>query len=392
MRKITAVVVTLLVFVELLACSPFAKPGIVTTPTPTKTPKPTLTIAQSTIQLPTPTPTLTSTPLITLTPTSTPLSKPTPIPTPTQTPISGKEISGFISTNTIWTADYIYVLVGNVGIPEGVTLTIQPGTKVLFRGNYPLQVEGTLVARGTPENNILFSFDQSSDMSLPGDRPEFIGIEFVGSDGSDSVIELSEFHDVVVHTGEASPLIQYNHFYGGAIKAEGGVPVVQHNVLEEGYIDFMHPQGGDVRIMHNQVMGSSIGVSVWGFRENSIAISNNLIDGATEGLRVCTRGGEKIQITQNTFRGNDHAIMLCPGRSLEMSVDIRITGNNFIASTYHHIYTHKYITSDIIATENWWGTTYESEIQGLIYDYHHDLTLPKVIYKPYATAPIPGAP
>lgn len=265
-------------------------------------------------------------------------------------------------------------------------MTIEPGAEVSLNGNYRLQVEGTLIARGTSETHVLF---------LPGEIPsrsdlEPPGIEFTGDDQSDSIIEFCEFHNNGVFTGEAAPLIQRSFFYDGSIQAEGGVPLVQHNRLEGGGITFMH-SGGHVQIMHNQVIGSSVGILVWSSGDNSVTISHNIIEGATEGLRVYTRGGENIEIAYNTFRENNNAIIFQPGRTLLMPVDIRITSNNFIDSTYEHLTTHEYIESDIIATGNWWGTTNETEIQALIYDYYDDLNLPKVIWHPFLSSAVEDA-
>lgn len=101
---------------------------------------------------------------------------------------------------------------------------------------------------------------------------------------------------------------------------------------------------------------------------------------------MITRGRENKEIVHNTFRGNSRAIVLRFGRTLPMPVDIRIMSNNFIDSTYEHLRTHEYITSDIIATGNWLGITDESEIQRLIFDYYNALKLPEVIWQPFKLA------
>jgi hypothetical protein len=61
-----------------------------------------------------------------------------------------------ITSDTTWTkANIPYTLSAPVGIPIGVTLTIEAGITVNF-GNY-IQVNGTLMARGTPSENIVFN-------------------------------------------------------------------------------------------------------------------------------------------------------------------------------------------------------------------------------------------
>ena len=36
------------------------------------------------------------------------------------------------------------------------------------------------------------------------------------------------------------------------------------------------------------------------------------------------------------------------------------------------------------ATNNWWGTTDENEVSGMIHDYYDDVALPEVLYQPIA--------
>jgi hypothetical protein len=66
-------------------------------------------------------------------------------------------VSGNITVNTTWTvAGHPYQIIGDVGVYAGVTLTIEPGVRVQFAGNYNIQVQGNLIAVGTPSNKIVF--------------------------------------------------------------------------------------------------------------------------------------------------------------------------------------------------------------------------------------------
>jgi N-acetylneuraminic acid mutarotase len=57
-------------------------------------------------------------------------------------------VSGVILVNTTWTNDKKYLVTGSVGVPPGVTLTIQPGTTIKFNGFFSLIIGGTLIADG----------------------------------------------------------------------------------------------------------------------------------------------------------------------------------------------------------------------------------------------------
>lgn len=67
------------------------------------------------------------------------------------------KINGLISEDLTLTADHIYYVNENLGIMEGATLTIEPGTKLEFAEGMGLSSFGKLVAKGTPEKPIVFT-------------------------------------------------------------------------------------------------------------------------------------------------------------------------------------------------------------------------------------------
>jgi len=81
---------------------------------------------------------------------------------------SQTEVSGIISSDTTWIlSGSPYIVIGNVLVNSGVTLTIEPEVSVKFNTDKSVQINGTLVARGTSESNITFTSNQS--MQTPGD-------------------------------------------------------------------------------------------------------------------------------------------------------------------------------------------------------------------------------
>lgn len=73
-------------------------------------------------------------------------------------------VSGFISQNTSWNlAGSPYIVTGNALLSHGYTLTVDPGVIVKFNSACALQIDGQLVAIGTPQNKITFT----SNLAIP---------------------------------------------------------------------------------------------------------------------------------------------------------------------------------------------------------------------------------
>lgn len=67
-------------------------------------------------------------------------------------------ISGGIYADTTWTkANSPYILDGSVVVFQGVNLTIEPGTTIMFKGAAQIELRGTLTAIGTATDSIYFT-------------------------------------------------------------------------------------------------------------------------------------------------------------------------------------------------------------------------------------------
>jgi hypothetical protein len=73
------------------------------------------------------------------------------------TPVEPAEnviVSGLIAENQTWTADNIYELEGRVIVPNGVTLTIEPGTIVKGQDGLGINASALMIARGGKINAV----------------------------------------------------------------------------------------------------------------------------------------------------------------------------------------------------------------------------------------------
>jgi len=127
-----------------------------------------------------------------------------PPDTPGLIPVT--EVSGIITTNTIWKYPGIYVVKDNVTVNSGVTLTIEPGVDIWVRTSRSLTVNGALVSQGTENRKILFT--SQSINPIPG---KWIGIVFNdSSDDNTSIIKHAtiEYAESGITLNNASPRIE----------------------------------------------------------------------------------------------------------------------------------------------------------------------------------------
>ena len=70
---------------------------------------------------------------------------------------NGVELGGVLKEDMILTPDKNYIVTSLLGVPEGITLTILPGTTLKFKDGTGLNVAGTLIADGEPGKMITFT-------------------------------------------------------------------------------------------------------------------------------------------------------------------------------------------------------------------------------------------
>lgn len=59
--------------------------------------------------------------------------------------------------NVTWSSDKPHLVYGYVRVPNGCTLTIEPGTEVYFHGGSYFFIEGTLIVNGTDAEHVIFT-------------------------------------------------------------------------------------------------------------------------------------------------------------------------------------------------------------------------------------------
>ena len=109
------------------------------------------------------------------------------------------EVSGMIPFSTTWRADLSpYSVVGDVQVPAGVILTIEPGVEIQYAGAYEILVQGSIIANGTEIDTIKFT------SSTPGVSSGARQLRFEGTDLSNSQLSYisMEYASRAIQVGE----------------------------------------------------------------------------------------------------------------------------------------------------------------------------------------------
>lgn len=262
-----------------------------------------------------------------------------------------------ISSDTVWQGEIH--LSGITSVKRGATLTIRPGTVVKFRridrdhneiGDGEILVEGRLVARGTGDQEIVFtSAEQHPAVN------DWSYVQFLAADPG-NVIEHCRFEyafaGVMVHYAEL--LISDTLF--------------SHN--NRG----LHYNTADLTVEHCTFTGNRIGIRFMRL-EGQVRITGNAISGNDVGLLFVRQHVNAIDFDRLN-RGKEN-----PG----------IRDNNICDNRNYNFSLGEGQDRDLDVAGNWWGTDRAPRIAATIYDQTKDNGLSRVVFEPFLSAPVADA-
>jgi parallel beta-helix repeat protein/predicted outer membrane repeat protein len=210
-------------------------------------------------------------------------------------------VSGTITFNTAWTVDTVKVN-GDLTVNSGVTLSIDPGTIVIFQGHYKLNVYGKLTALGLANDVTRFTINDTTGFTnISLNTGGWYGIRFYNGMATDtSKLSYCSFqygkangtnddaNGGAIFVKYYSNLIISNCTFdrntaktnGGAIYLRKSSPLVQRNTFKNNKAASgagMYISSGGAKVYNNQVFSNFASSGGGGMfcADTSLALLNN---------------------------------------------------------------------------------------------------------------------
>ncbi len=201
------------------------------------------------------------------------------------------DVTDRVEVDTIWDlAGSPYTVIGNVTVGEDIILTIEAGVTVNFNDDTSLIISGTLIARGTPGNEIRFT---SSNVGERWKRISF-------SDVVDGITSGDAVFDGVTGDYQSGSIIEY-----ALIENAGNQTTVTKGAIE---FSDKHPYLNNLTIQNNAaggIYGEALS-SLVKIENSVITENNNPFEGALGSGGIFLQGGagSQVELTGNTIQFN----------------------------------------------------------------------------------------
>ncbi|MFA5851233.1 MAG: hypothetical protein WC820_00900 [Spirochaetales bacterium] len=236
-------------------------------------------------------------------------------------------VSGIIDSDTIWQIENSpYVVNGNVLIPTGVTLTIQPGVSILYSGAYVMMVKGSLIAEGLPLNKIVFSstpatasgtcYVQYKETSLSNSRMSDISMTAAGKaidiiNGVDGAMTISniELINSMISAGGGTLTITNSTIQDSAVKIPtygNGIVTIQDSLSTDSSMLCEYTSSGTMTVQRMTINGGGVSADP-NVCQIDIAVLDSIFTDSSIYIGVSATGRvARCQLENSTISGYAH--------------------------------------------------------------------------------------
>jgi len=225
---------------------------------------------------------------------------------------SATYVEGDINQDTVWTlTDSPFVVINNVTVKSGFTLTIEPGVEVRFGGNFSLIVQGKLNAIGTQERIITFTSNK-----IKPQGGDWTTIEFANktelSTMAYTIVEYATNGITIKNANVEINNSQISHNLQAGVYISGdNAGSVKENIIEFNKNGILIDGDSSGTIIKQNIISLNMESGIY-FQSNTgtsirnIDVLNNTISTNSKGIYVF--GQVTADITRNSISYNDIGI------------------------------------------------------------------------------------
>lgn len=267
-----------------------------------------------------------------------------------------------IHDDTVWSGTVI--IDGVVVVGRTATLTIEPGTTILFKrrdtnldriGDSELRILGGIKAIGSSEQPIIFKSAETNP------APNDWSYVLIFTSGKKNILDFCQFHNAFsglqVHFSTASVSNCLFSKNNEGIRFGRAKLVMRHCLVTNNGIGVRFTRmEGPVEIQQNDISNNQVGIFL-------VPSGQNIVDFFEPGRTGKAWNEGHLDISANNIHDNcDYNLKLGAKQIWDLKV-----------------------------TDNWWGSSSATSAFQQIFDHQRDQELGRAIIEPMASAPVPNA-
>jgi hypothetical protein len=242
---------------------------------------------------------------------------------------SSMSISGNIASNQVWNVDTVFVT-GNILIPNGITLSINPGCRIEMQGFFKWNINGCIKALGNVSDSIIFTINDTTNFwstTIGGGGWKGMAFEYVSSTNDSTVFDYCIFEYVKRGSDANQPQSAIYSAFSSAIRISNSCFRNNYNAL---WCPGVFIIGSDILIKNNKFLNNSgdQGACIFVSNGSIPIIHNNLFysNYAKRNGGAITLNGSNAIITNNGFFNNSIELFNCG--PADGGGALRCTGNS----------------------------------------------------------------